>query len=1028
MTLDVRYGPHLTRDGQSRAKRFAEALDPSFVQIDGRTPRELVQFVHDYAAELQFVSPVTGNADNDWRPFFAKLKDLPEDQLTMGGDGFLEPHAALTAAFILLFRHAQGKLNSLSKAHLDFYYEQILQLTRLPSIPDRAHLLFELKKKFGPFRLDKDTAFSAGKDAGGRPLQYSVVREVVLNEARVESLRAVFVDRKDGITVRKAPVANSADGVGAPLDETLPRWKPFGWEGLPPAELGFAVASPLLAMSEGTRNVELRVTSAKVFSGVPPENAFDAYATGPKGWIGPKAVSVHLEPATGDGSVLVFSVTLSPDDPPLQAYDAAKHGGDFETGDPLLQFVLNPNTANKVYPAFMNFEVARLSLGVEAGGISKLTLKNDLGDLDPAKPFLPFGPAPVAGSSFRIGHNEVFRKELKSFSLTIGWQNVPAVNWATHYAYTGLVSSNSYFRASLGIPFAGWVSPVGVALFDPDDARNTRVLELTRTGAHPEPVRFTVHARAEALGAYKSDWAGRMKQRMGLLDYKLEPIFGRKPTFASGVTAVGNEVVLTLNQDFFHQTYRDEYTRALVAFAKTRGTDARLKELKESYTPVIQSLKLGYTAATPEVDLRVDEEEAFLSQELLFYHVAAFGQRREHGFIKRRLSFPVNPAVHLLPEYDLDGELLIGIEDLRAGSNLSLLFQTSEGTGNPDSPKPSIQWSVLSDNHWRDLTPPEILFDDTNGLLTTGIMEFAIPSAATGANTLLPAGMHWLRAGLRGQPDAACDLMAVVANAAVVERVNTDETSPQDVAQVLPGGRITKPVEPIAALKSVRQPYASYGGRTTEDDKSFYARVSERLRHKNRAVSLWDYERLVLSRFPEVYKVKCLDHTAPDSYLAPGHVTLVVIPDLRNNAARDHLRPGIDLDTRERIRLFIMAHCSNWITVHVENPDYQELLADFQVHFLPEFDAGFYGGQLNDDLEKILSPWAFDGGSEPVFGGRIHKSIVLRAVEQLHYVDYVREFHLFQTGGGTSREVTTTPAVEPRALLVSSAMHRIHVI
>jgi hypothetical protein len=54
-------------------------------------------------------------------------------------------------------------------------------------------------------------------------------------------------------------------------------------------------------------------------------------------------------------------------------------------------------------------------------------------------------------------------------------------------------------------------------------------------------------------------------------------------------------------------------------------------------------------------------------------------------------------------------------------------------------------------------------------------------------------------------------------------------------------------------------PYSSFGGRETEDTTEFYQRVSERLRHKERAITIFDYERLVLESFPEVYKVECVN-------------------------------------------------------------------------------------------------------------------------------------------------------------------------
>jgi hypothetical protein len=56
-------------------------------------------------------------------------------------------------------------------------------------------------------------------------------------------------------------------------------------------------------------------------------------------------------------------------------------------------------------------------------------------------------------------------------------------------------------------------------------------------------------------------------------------------------------------------------------------------------------------------------------------------------------------------------------------------------------------------------------------------------------------------------------------------------------------------------LKSVQNPAASATGGSEESIDDAEHRSSERLRHKDRAVSFWDYERMVLEEFPTIYKI-----------------------------------------------------------------------------------------------------------------------------------------------------------------------------
>src|SRR4029077_10948625 len=108
---------------------------------------------------------------------------------------------------------------------------------------------------------------------------------------------------------------------------------------------------------------------------------------------------------------------------------------------------------------------------------------------------------------------------------------------------------------------------------------------------------------------------------------------------------------------------------------------------------------------------------------------------------------------------------------------------------------------------------------------------------------------------------------------------------------------------------------------------------SERLRHKNRAICLWDYERLILEAFPQIYKVKCLNHTCFEPSesgtgiyreLAPGHVTIVTIPNVRVQNLRDPLKPFTSLGLLDEIKGFLEESTSCFAQLHVKNPQFEE--------------------------------------------------------------------------------------------------------
>ena len=58
------------------------------------------------------------------------------------------------------------------------------------------------------------------------------------------------------------------------------------------------------------------------------------------------------------------------------------------------------------------------------------------------------------------------------------------------------------------------------------------------------------------------------------------------------------------------------------------------------------------------------------------------------------------------------------------------------------------------------------------------------------------------------------------------------------LAAPLPAGTIGKLVTPVVQVKSLNQPFETFGGRMREAPQAFRTRASERLRHKDRAISI----------------------------------------------------------------------------------------------------------------------------------------------------------------------------------------------
>jgi len=1010
--------------GQSQSDRTPAALDAHYADIDERTTADMLAFLKKLASHIHYYRDNSTLPIGDWSNFFPFAADESESWLkSLGSD--TPAHLSLLVSFLELYKKPQDIINAFTGKHLNFFYQDILQLVKKGALPDRAHLTINLKKGADPVAINKNHLLSAGKDATGIELIYAPTCETVINSATIFSLRSLFIDPIDRGIVRYAPIANSLDGLGGTLNEEEPKWRAFGHPALPVAETGFALASPVLRMQEGTRKITATLTLANIDSTLLStsrlQSALTIYLSGEKAWLGPYTISPTL-----NGSTLKFDFTLTASEAAVIDYDKAQHGYHFEAQAPVMQLFLNTQKSGHIgYESFKGVQLKSVRIEVDVQEVRNLKLESDAGKLNPAKAFLPFGPQPEAGSRFMVGCSEALSKKLSELTLTLQWKGAPVdfSSYYTSYSTTGYSTtvSNSYFSADVSFSDAGSLNATNSSklLFATNNASAEHSISFSTTPTAASGNYYGNIQLVQTLSGTGSSWAQSNLSQILLMS----PIFFTlaKPE----VEAENGFITLSLNRNFLHKTYRKEHTKNLMTYAKSGGT---LVMLNEPYTPEIQSIKLSYKAFTDNVDVSSTEKTAFANNDVIFYHLTYFGQMREHAYQRSLFGHITDRSVTLMPQYSANGELLIGIEKLNAGDSISLLFQVAEGSADPDLTQENITWAVLCDNYWKTLGPDELISDSTNRLLTSGLIKCIIPSEATLTNTTLPAGYIWLKASVAGNVNALSQLISVEANAIEVKFINNNGipgNDPNHLATPLAADSITKFKSNISGVKKVTQPYASFGAKMVESDITFRTRVSERLRHKERAITAWDSERIILEKHPDIHKVKCIPHAKPGHWLTPGNVTIIVVPSLINKNAIDPLQPKVDSNTLSEVLKLLQAHGGMQIKYHVKNPSYQKVRLDFAVKFKTGFEFNYYHHQLNAELLEYLSPWAYDTTQDISFGGRLYRSVIVDFIEELEYVDYVADFKLYSymTPGGNLVDRSEVFPQAPDAILVSDASH-----
>lgn len=926
-----------------------------------------------------------------------------------------QPHIALFIVFIILFIHAQNNLNEVTKKHLDFYYEDVLQLKAKDAVPDKVHLIFELAKNISRYELKKKTSLKAGKDASGKNLFYATEKDIVLNRAVVASLRTVYIEKKlDGKSnlirnIYSASAADSADGKGKAFDDEACPWSTFGksqWDEdlntlLPEesrtmelAQIGFAVSSPQLFLSEGIREITLTINFKEEGFELPEleENVkkedFKCYLSGEKEWIEVKLTDDNLFAA----KKLTLKFTVSQELPAVTKYNREKLGYSFNTGNPVLLIRLNEE--NTPYEFLKGLKISSINIKVDVEGVKRLVLQNDSALLNSEKPFYPFGTLPLVGSAFYIGSKEVFSKKIDSLKLNITWHGLPD-------------DFNKYYDAY------SIKNEKGETTFEITNDSFKTIIDVLENNKWPQAPAPDNESQKNLFNNSLTDPTTELNE--------LNLITSRDPSiddFTEYDTKINRGFIrLSLSgKDFQHKKYAKLLTETVV----NKGT-GNVTLPNEPYTPQIKELTVDYTSQQ-EFDSSVEK----------FFHVLPFGDYETLPVSAVEAEKKAVDTNFLLPQFTIDeaeheGFLFIGLEKFSAGSNISILFKVAESSGDASLEYPKdIHWCYLSDNNWIKLEQVNILSDTTNDLRTTGIIEIEIPKFATDDDTLMPAGLHWLRASVDENSQAVNKLIDVKAQALVA--VFTDHgNDPDHLAQPLKAKTISKLEYGISEIKSIAQPYASSGGKTKEVSKDFYTRISEQLRHKNRLINIFDYERIVLDKFPSIYKVKCINHTNKCSEIAPGNVTIVPISNLRNQNAVDLLKPQTSVNTLYEIETHLRKLNSSFINLEVTNPQYEEIKVEFRVNFYSGYDKGYYSQKLNDEIIKFLSPWAYDEGSDIVFGGKIHASYILNFIEEREYVDYVTDFKMFHIIGGVIplNNVELAAATTSRSILVSYNEHKV---
>ncbi len=400
----------------------------------------------------------------------------------------------------------------------------------------------------------------------------------------------------------------------------------------------------------------------------------------------------------------------------------------------------------------------------------------------------------------------------------------------------------------------------------------------------------------------------------------------------------------------------------------------KIKNITASYG-VSESMNLAPTANASATDNK-------------FYHLAPFGVAAQ--------SVSAQP-ISLLPNYTKQAYLYLGLSDIKAPEALSLLFILNESSGSRDTPLPVIEWTFLNGGKW-EVFPNASLKDGTHGFVQTGIIRFNLPAVSIGQANLFAdekngEDLYWLRASVNNYADAVCKVVEVHAQAVTASYIlQADNTA--HFAAPLPASTITKFVTPPPNIAKVVQPLPSMNGKPEENDLQYYTRVSERLRHKDRAINAWDFERLVLQLFPQVGIVRCLNHTSVEAQgMKAGTTSIIILPNTLAGC-KNPLQVKVNQSLRQKVKAELSTIIAPFVQLELRSPSYELLKVYAKVELAAGLDPGHYLQVLNKALIELIAPWQNNYPAINPFETSVSYFSIMEFINHQDYVAEVLEMEI----------------------------------
>ncbi|NII27607.1 hypothetical protein HB364_21170 [Pseudoflavitalea sp. X16] len=625
-----------------------------------------------------------------------------------------------------------------------------------------------------------------------------------------------------------------------------------------------------------------------------------------------------------------------------------------------------------LYKFLLKQQIAKIRVKLNQQTFAPSQIQTSFGLIDGATSFAAFGAQSLAGAAFRIDHP--FIKYAKTIDITLNWAEKVKVNVP--------VTING---ANASIPQGNESSTIND--FNNNNSSSLRV-------------------RLETDHIYTALSTLSRGNIVTLISTPLPRVLLIKSIELSGTL---EELV-----------YEKENTGPLLFIEEFLN---RKRFMTSLFVPFANKYKQKQALLTRHLFYRIRLFDFYYNN--LTTHLYPFGEKK----VNKSTGLTFLPDYSILGFNDFAGDLYIGLTNITPGQSISLLFDIAEETAEQSEQEAKITWHFITDEKIEALDPSRII-DTTNNFLQPGIVQLTLPTTATHTNNLVyGANTYWLIARCDKNYDVVANIRSIKTNGVAIERVF--DANNQEAKKSVAPATIENIYPKTANVKSVTQDTPSLNGRETETDQHYFWRSSQRLRHKNRGINQWDVEQLILEQFSNIYKVKCLNHAFYDdasvSIVArPAHTLISLIPYYLVNAQNPNFQPAIPMSKLSAVKSYIESKTSAFLQFQVLNARWDVVTVELEAVANKDIqDLLFYRDQLNRDIMKFFSPWAFEASSAPALSQKIFAATLIDFIDELPYVHHIKTMKILRNGLEVFDEIESSSAIH---LLTSANEHTITVL